>query len=85
MINNWKHNCASFGSYDDSVESEIAIFDMIENCIIPEAEENNVLFLMSGLNHCSFSVNLDISIQRLKKRISAINIDLICIQEENLL
>jgi len=56
---------------------------MIEKCIIPEAEENNVLFLMSGLSYCSFSVNLDISIQRIKKRIPGIAIDLICIQEEN--
>jgi hypothetical protein len=56
---------------------------MIEKCIIPEAEENNVLFLTSGLNVCSFANNLDISIQRLKKRKPGLRIDLICIQEEN--
>jgi len=55
---------------------------MIEKCIIPEAQETNVLFLTSGLTICSFAVNLDISIDRLMKKMPGLKIDLICIQQE---
>jgi len=83
MKENWKSSLPSFAVFDDGVESEIAIFDMIEKCIIPEAEDNNVLFLTAGLNVCSFAINLDICIERLRKSKPGIKIDLVCIQEEN--
>jgi len=82
MIKNWCANLPSFGDYNDGVESEIAIFEMIEKCIIPEAQETNVLFITSGLICCSFAVNLDISIERIKKKMPGLKIDLICIQQE---
>lgn len=62
--------------------ANIQLYNMIEKCIIPEAEANNVLFLCNALSCSSLAYNLDQCIERLKKKNTNLKIDVITILEE---
>jgi len=67
---------------DEAVQSEIAIFTMIEKAIMTEAEVNSVLFLSGSFSSCSLAYNLDQCIERIRKKNPGIRIEILSIIAE---
>lgn len=58
------------------------IYSMIEKCIIPEAEVNNILFIYKAISSSSLAYNLDQAIEKLKNKSSNIKLDVLTVIEE---
>jgi hypothetical protein len=81
-LDNCGYDKPAFVSDDEAVQSEIALFNMIEKAIMTEAEINSVLFLSGSYSSCSLAYNLDQCIERMRKKSPGIRIEVLTVISE---
>lgn len=84
LYENATHGC--FVSDQEAVYSELCMYEFMEKCIMPMAEQSKVLFVTNYANSNSFNIAFDEALIRLKKQNADrdLQVEVLCICREEM-